>query len=108
MSARAVFWPPVRLVGFLRSAHRPLPSVAAWSSLPAARSSRAVRVRSSSSFSLAPLTMWNALCRRRHNAFYVDLRIRVFAFSHGETEQLEGVGGVVSVVVGGLGGVGPA
>ena len=33
---------------------------------------------------------------------------RDFAFSHGETEQLEGVGGPVSVVVGGLGDVLPA
>ena len=44
----------------LRSAHIPAPRVAASSPRPAARSSAAMRRRSSSSFSPAHLTTWNA------------------------------------------------
>src|ERR1019366_2054143 len=58
--ASAVRCLPVRFSGFFRKAHRPEPSVAAWSSRPAARSSAARRRRSPSSFSPAPFTTWNA------------------------------------------------
>src|ERR1039457_5831213 len=58
--ASAVRCLPVRFSGFFRKAHRPEPSVAAWSSRPAARSSAARRRRSPSSFSPAHFTTWNA------------------------------------------------
>src|ERR1700677_4748598 len=60
MTASAVRWFPVSFSGFLRSAHIPVPSAAAWSSFPAARSSAAMRRRSSSTRSPAPLTTWKA------------------------------------------------